>query len=74
MPPPTTTAPAQLAANDLFQWTAQIATAYPGGVANGAVAYAAPAGALLPATYRITINWQEQGTAQMLTYALVVQI
>ena len=66
--------PVQLAANDLFQWNAQIAAAYPGGVANGAVAYAAPAGALLPATYRITINWQEQGTAQMLTYALVVQI
>ena len=31
-----TCTPAQLAANDLFQWNAQILTAYPGGVANGA--------------------------------------
>ena len=69
-----TCTPAQLAANDLFQWNAQILTAYPGGVANGAVAYVAPAGAMLPATYTITINWQEQGTGQMLSYALVVQI
>jgi len=65
---------AQMAANDIFQWTTQIATAFPGGVANGTVAYVAPAGAQLPATYRITVNWQEQGTGQMLSYALVVQI
>lgn len=65
---------AQLAANDLFQWNAQIANAWPGGVANGAVAYVAPASALLPATYTITVNWQEQGTGQMLAYALTVQI
>jgi hypothetical protein len=65
---------AQLAANDLFQWNAAIANAFPGGVANGAVAYAAPVTAALPGTYTITINWQEQGTGQMLAYALTVQI
>ena len=65
---------AQMAANDLFQWNAAIANAWPGGVANGAVAYAAPATPALPGTYTITINWQEQGSGQMLAYALVVQI
>jgi type IV pilus assembly protein PilV len=65
---------AQLAANDLFQWNAQITNTWPGGVANGAVVYTAPVTPTLPATYRITINWQEQGTGQMLAYALTVQI
>jgi len=65
---------AQMAANDLFQWNAQIANAWPGGVANGAVAYVAPVTAALPGTYTITINWQEQGTGQMLAYTLTVQI
>jgi type IV pilus assembly protein PilV len=69
-----TCTPAQMAADDLFQWNAQIANAWPGNVANGAVAYVAPAGANLPATYRITVNWQEQGTGQMLAYTLTVQI
>lgn len=66
--------PAQMAADDLFQWNAQIGSAWPGNVATGAVAYVAAAGANLPATYRITLNWQEQGTGQTLTYTLTVQI
>jgi type IV pilus assembly protein PilV len=65
---------AQMAADDLFQWNAQIANAWPGGAATGAVAYVAPVSATLPATYRVTINWQEQGTGQMLTHTLTVQI
>jgi hypothetical protein len=51
-----------------------VASTWPGGVANGTVAYVAPVSASLPGTYTITINWQEQGTAQMLAYALNVQI
>lgn len=69
-----TCTPAQMAANDLFLWNAQVASTWPGGVANGTVAYVAPVSANLPATYTITINWQEAGTAQMLTYAINVQI
>ena len=65
---------AQMAANDLFLWNAQVASTWPGGIANGTVTYVAPVSANLPATYTITINWQEQGTAQMLAYALNVQI
>jgi type IV pilus assembly protein PilV len=69
-----TCTPAQLAANDLFLWQAQVASTWPGAAASGTVAYTAPAGASLPATYTITLSWLEQGTGQTLSYALTVQI
>jgi len=60
--------PAQMAANDLFVWQAQVQAALPGG--NGVVAVN---GAAVPFTYTITVNWTEQGGAAM-SYVLTLQI
>jgi hypothetical protein len=68
-----TCTPAQMAANDLLLWQQQVATTWPGGTANAAVAFVAGA-PNTPNTYTISINWQEQGTGQPLSYVLNVQI
>jgi type IV pilus assembly protein PilV len=60
--------PAQMAANDLFVWQAQVAAILPGG--NGVVAVN---GITNPYTYTITVNWVEQGGAA-LNYVLTLQI
>ena len=65
---------AQMAANDLYQWNAQIATVWPGGVATGAIVYTAPVTPALPGTYAITVSWPDQGANQTLSYVLTVQI
>jgi len=66
----TNCSPAQMAANDLFLWQRQIAAAWPGGTATSSVVYTAGT----PATYTITINWQEPGSAQPLSCVLNVQL
>jgi len=68
-----TCTPAQMAAHDLLLWQQQVAATWPGGLANATVAFAAGA-VNTPNTYTITINWQEQGTGQQLSYVLNVQI
>jgi type IV pilus assembly protein PilV len=61
--------PAQLAANDLFVWDQQVATALPGAAWNVNVA-----GGISPFTYVITLNWNEPGQAAPLTFVLNFQI
>lgn len=61
-------APALMAANDLFVWQQQVAAILPNGNANVVVA-----GAAVPFTYTITINWTESGGAA-LNYVLTLQI
>jgi type IV pilus assembly protein PilV len=62
--------PAQMAANDLFVWLAQVQdpNILPGG--NGAVVVN---GAAAPYTYQITVSWTEQGGTAM-SYVLTLQI
>ena len=69
-----TCTPAQMAANDLFLWQAQLLQTFPNGLATGIVAVTAAPSANTPATYTITISWQEQGQTAPLTTSLVVQI
>lgn len=66
--------PAQMAANDLFLWQAQILQTFPNGLAVGTVAVTAAPSANTPATYTIRINWNEQGQTAALSTILVVQI
>ncbi len=68
-----TCTPVQMAANDLLLWQQQVATTWPGGNALATVAFAAGL-PNTPNTYTITINWQETGTGQQLSYVLNVQI
>lgn len=68
-----TCTPAQMAATDLFLWQQQVAATWPAGASTATVAFAAGL-PNTPNTYTITINWQEQGTGQQLSYALNVQI
>jgi type IV pilus assembly protein PilV len=59
--------PAQMAANDLFVWQAQVTNLLPGG--QGTVQYAAGT----PPSYTITVNWQEVGFGTM-THAITIQV
>ena len=59
---------AQMAANDLFVWNAQVQAILPAGA--GAVVVN---GAAIPYTYQITITWVEQGGAAM-NYVMTLQI
>jgi type IV pilus assembly protein PilV len=68
-----TCTPAQMAANDLLLWQQQVAATWPAGGAAANVLFVAGA-PNTPNTYTITINWQEQGTGQQLSYVLNVQI
>ena len=64
--------PAQMAANDLFLWNAQLGTALPTGTGTVVVA-----GASAPYTYTITITWLEQASttaASTQTYTMQMQI
>jgi type IV pilus assembly protein PilV len=65
-----TCSPAQMAAHDLFLWQNLITTTWPGGLATSSVVFTAGT----PATYTITVNWQEQGMTTPLTYVLNMQI
>jgi type IV pilus assembly protein PilV len=63
---------AQLAANDLFLWNAQLAQLLPSGTGTVAVV-----GAGAPYTYTITVTWQEQASttaASTQNYSLQMQI
>ena len=59
--------PAQMAANDLFVWQAQVANLLPGG--QGTVRNAGGT----PPSYTITVQWQEVGFGTM-THAITVQV
>jgi type IV pilus assembly protein PilV len=58
---------AAMAAHDLFGWQAQVAAQLPNGV--GAVQYAGTT----PATYTISVTWQEVG-AGALTHQIAVRV
>ena len=64
---------AQMAANDLFLWNAQLAQFLPSGTGTVVVV-----GASAPYTYTITVTWLEQGTSTVAgtqqTYQLQMQI
>jgi type IV pilus assembly protein PilV len=61
--------PAQIAANDVFLWQRQVTRTWPGGAANGTIAFAAGT----PAEYTINLSWTEPGEPQPLTYTLRMQ-
>jgi type IV pilus assembly protein PilV len=67
--PPATTVctAAQLASDDLFSWNQALAQALPGG--SGTVAFANG----IPATYTITVTWQESGIGAV-NNVVVVQV
>jgi type IV pilus assembly protein PilV len=69
-----TCTPAQMAADDLYQWQQQIAApGFLGGGAVGSVTVAVPpAGG--PNTYTIAITWSEPGELLPLTYSASVLI
>ena len=60
-------APAQMAAHDVFLWTADVAAQLPNGV--GTVAFVDGT----PPTYTITVTWDEVGIGQV-TETLTVQV
>jgi len=62
-----TCTPAQMAANDLFLWQQQITT---NGILTGAPATVVNFVAGTPATYTITLSWQEPGEPLPLTYTV----
>lgn len=62
-----TCTPAQMAADDLFNWGAQVNALLPGGTWNVARA------ATTPPTYTITLNWDEVGQGTM-TETTVIQV
>jgi type IV pilus assembly protein PilV len=59
--------PAQMAADDIFNWNVALAQALPGG--TGAVTFVNG----VPATYTITVSWQESGVG-LVTNQVVVQV
>jgi type IV pilus assembly protein PilV len=59
--------PNQMAADDVFNWNQTLAQALPGG--SGTVAFVNG----LPATYTITVNWQESGVG-LVSNVVVVQV
>ncbi len=67
----------EMAKNDIYLWKQEIARAFPGGTATGTIAYTAGAGVEDPATYKITIQWKEQGrnsTETSLAQSYVLEI
>jgi type IV pilus assembly protein PilV len=66
--------PADMAANDMFVWNAQIASAWPGGSGTGSVDAVNVAGTGLW-TYTITVSWKEAGAAAATpqSYKLMMQ-
>ena len=59
--------PAQMAADDLFAWTNQVQQQLPNGV--GAVQVVGTS----PATYNISVNWQETGLGAV-TYTMAIRV
>jgi type IV pilus assembly protein PilV len=66
-----TCTPAQMAANDLFQWQAQLTAA---GMLTGAPVGAVTFVAGTPATYTISLTWQEPGEPAPLSYTVNFQL
>jgi type IV pilus assembly protein PilV len=66
-----TCAPADLAANDLYVWNQQIASAWPGGSGAGTVTVVPDAVAGLY-DYTIRISWKEK--TQQLFYSVTIQL
>lgn len=63
--------PAQMAANDLLVWQAQVAAILPGG--NTAINVVPVAGSPTLFSYTVTVGWVESG-GQALNYTLNIQI
>ena len=61
--------PAQMAADDLFRWQAQLTSGVLGQAPTSLVAFVAGP----PATYTITVTWQEPGEPQPLSYVVNFQ-
>jgi type IV pilus assembly protein PilV len=61
--------PAQMAADDLFGWSAQVAAGLPSGA--GAVTVA---GAAVPYTYTITVSWNDPEQTILQSYAVTMQL
>ena len=59
---------AQMAAQDIFEWQAQVAGQLPGGA--GTVAYAGTT----PPTYTISVSWSEVGAVDPLTLQVAVRV
>jgi type IV pilus assembly protein PilV len=62
-------APARMAADDLLVWNQQLATQLPAGTGTVVVA-----GAAVPYTYTITVNWTEPTQTTPISYVLNIQI
>ena len=56
--------PQDMAANDLYVWQRQVAQAFPGGIASGAVISFIPG---VPDTYTIAVKWAEKNAQQSYT-------
>ena len=63
--------PAEMASNDVLLWKAQAAETLPGG---DVTIIFAPAAALLPPTYQITITWTEPGQVPAPSYAITIPV
>lgn len=61
--------PAQMAANDLLVWRAEVTNAIPNGQATIAVDVGT-----LPTTYVITVRWNDTGSVEPAQYQLTVQM
>ncbi len=61
--------PAQMAANDLLVWRAEVTNALPNGQATIAVDVGT-----LPTTYVITVRWNDTGSVEPAQYQLTVQM
>jgi hypothetical protein len=69
----------EMAKNDIYLWKQEIARAFPGGTATGTIDYTAGATTSDPPTYKITVQWKEQGrnsseTSLTQSYALQIQV
>jgi type IV pilus assembly protein PilV len=64
--------PAQMAADDLYRWQRQLSQAIAGGTVTGTVNFAAGT----PATYTITVSWNERAGVGVATlqYQMQVQV
>lgn len=64
--------PAQMAANDIFQWDLQATDLLPNGVI--AVNFADPNPGVTPPTYQITVTWTEPGPVPILNYSITIPV
>ena len=52
--------PEEMAKNDVWLWRQQIAQAFPGGTAAGAIAYHAGSSPVAPSSYTIQVTWKDR--------------